>query len=118
MRDEPIISAAWIKAALVLLVAGALGVGGYLVASGADIDLPDLDLNTTTDATTIENTTLQDTIIGQPAPTTPKPKQPEPAQPAPPAAPSVQQLQQLNRCIQSAGGDIDRITACFERFTN
>lgn len=42
MREEPLISRAWIKAALVVLIAGALGVGAYLLASGADIELPDL----------------------------------------------------------------------------
>jgi hypothetical protein len=119
MREEPIISTAWIKAALVILVGGALGVGAYLLASDVDISLPDIDLDTSTTATTLEDTTLQDTTIGQQQPpiTTPKPK---PAQPAPasPAAPSIQQLQQLNRCIESASGDIDRITACFDRFTN
>jgi hypothetical protein len=82
MREEPIISGAWIKAALVVLVAGAIG--------------------------------QQEALTTPP----PKPKQPKPAQPAPPppAGPSIQQLQQLNRCIASAGGDIDRITACFDRF--
>jgi hypothetical protein len=116
MREEPIISAAWIKAALVILVAGALGVGGYLLASGVDIDVPDLDLDTTGTTTTLENTTVRDTTIGQgaPAPTAPR----QPTAPAPPTAPSIQQLQQLNRCIEAASGDIDRITACFERFTN
>jgi hypothetical protein len=121
MREEPIISGAWIKAALVVLVAGALGAGAYLLASDVDINLPDLDLNTGSTATTLEDTALQDTTIGQQEALTtppPKPKQPKPAQPAPPppAGPSIQQLQQLNRCIASAGGDIDRITACFDRF--
>jgi hypothetical protein len=115
MREEPIISAAWIKAALVILVAGALGVGGYLLASGVDIDLPDLDLDTTGTTTTLENTTVRETTIGQGAPA---PTAPPTTTPAPPAAPSIQQLQQLNRCIDAASGDIDRITACFERFTN
>ena len=120
MREEPIISAAWIKAALVILVGGALGVGGYLLASDVDVNLPDIDLDTSTTATTLEDTTLQDTTIGQRQPsttTTPKPEPTQPA-PAPPAAPSIQQLQQLNRCIESASGDIDRIPACFDRFTN
>jgi hypothetical protein len=121
MREEPIISAAWIKAALVILLAGALGVGGYLLASGVDLDLPDLDLDTAGTTTTLEDTTLRDTTIGQgePAPTAPpEPEPPQPTTPAPPAAPSIQQLQQLNRCIEAASGDIDRITACFERFTS
>ena len=42
MREDPIITGGWIKAALVVLVAGALGVGAYLLASGVDINLPDL----------------------------------------------------------------------------
>jgi hypothetical protein len=68
VREEPIISGAVVKAALVLLVAGALGVGAYaLVGGDIDVDLPDLpeiDLETTTDeATNPENTTLQDTTV-------------------------------------------------------
>jgi hypothetical protein len=42
MREEPIISGAWVKAALVILVGGALGVGAYVLVSGVDIELPDL----------------------------------------------------------------------------
>jgi hypothetical protein len=73
VREEPIISAAVVKAALVLLVAGALGVGAYaLVGGDIDVDLPDLpeiDLETTTDeGTNLEGTTLQDTTIGEGAP--------------------------------------------------
>lgn len=67
MREEPVISRAIVKAALVLLVAGGLGVGAYvLVGGGIDIDLPDLpDVETATEeATTIDDTTLQDTTIG------------------------------------------------------
>jgi hypothetical protein len=79
VREEPIISGAVVKAALVLLVAGGLGVGAYaLVGGDIDIDLPDLpeiDLETTTngEATNLEGTTLQDTTIGQgtPEPTDP-----------------------------------------------
>jgi hypothetical protein len=71
VREEPVISRAVLKAAGVILVAGALGVGAYaLVGGGIDIDLPDLpeiDLETTTggDTTEVENTTLQDTTIGE-----------------------------------------------------
>jgi hypothetical protein len=70
MREEPIISGAVVKAALVILVAGALGVGAYaLVGGGLDIDLPDLpeiDLETTTgEATDLENTTVENTTIGE-----------------------------------------------------
>jgi hypothetical protein len=43
MREDPIFSGGWIKAALVILVLGVLGVGGYLLASGIDVDLPDLN---------------------------------------------------------------------------
>ena len=72
MREDPIISGAWIKAALVLLVAGALGVGAYVLASGVDVDLPDLDLNTTGDETTnLSDTTLEDTTIGDSEPDPP-----------------------------------------------
>jgi hypothetical protein len=69
MREDPIISGAWIKAALVILVGGALGIGAYLLASGTDIDLPDLpDIDTTGSdetAVNLEDTTLADTTIGE-----------------------------------------------------
>jgi hypothetical protein len=71
VREDPLISGGLIKAALVVLVAGALGVGGYLLASGADIDLPDLpDVGTTgtEGVTNLEDTTLQDTTIGDDLP--------------------------------------------------
>jgi hypothetical protein len=71
MREEPIISGAVVKAALVILVAGALGVGAYaLVGGGIDLDLPDLpDLETIGEETTeLENTTLEDTTLGQDQP--------------------------------------------------
>jgi hypothetical protein len=71
MREEPIISRAWIKAALVLLVAGALGVGAYLLASDVEVNLPDLDLDTTGDETTLSDTTRADTTIGEPEPPPP-----------------------------------------------
>jgi hypothetical protein len=117
MREDPIISAAWIKAALVVLVAGALGVGAYLLASGVDINLPDINLDTNSTTTSLEDTTLEDTTIGQPEPTTTaKPPKQSPTTPAPPVSPSIQQLQELNRCISSAGGDIDKVTACFDKF--
>ncbi len=52
MREEPIISRAVVRAALVILVAGALGVGAYALVGGEiDVNLPDLpeiDLETTT----------------------------------------------------------------------
>ena len=78
MREEPVISRAVLKAALVILIAGALGAGAYALAGGGiDIDLPDLpDIDTIgEDTTERENTTLQDTTIGQgepePQPTDP-----------------------------------------------
>ena len=72
MREDPIISGGWIKAALVLLVAAGLGFGAYLLASGDGIDLPDIDLNTTSDETTnLSDTTLEDTTIGDSEPEPP-----------------------------------------------
>ena len=115
MREDPIISGGWIKAALVLLVAGALGVGAYLIASDVDINLPDLDLDTGTSVTTLNDTTLQDTTIG--AASVPTTTIRKPATPPGTSPPSIQELQQLNRCIEAAGGDIDEVTACFDRFT-
>jgi hypothetical protein len=76
MREDPIISGGWIKAALVLLVAGGLGVGAYLIASGDGIDLPDIDLNTTEGATTLSNTNLEDTTIGDTRPEPPATRDP------------------------------------------
>jgi hypothetical protein len=78
MREEPIISGAVLKAALVLLVAGGLGAGAYALAGGdIDVDLPDLpEIDTTTEpATTLEDTTIQDTTVGE------EPKEPVPDQP-------------------------------------
>jgi hypothetical protein len=75
MREEPIISGAVVKAALVLLVAGGIGAGAYAIAGGdIDVDLPDLpEIDTTTEpATTLEDTSLQDTTVGEePAPEQP-----------------------------------------------
>jgi hypothetical protein len=126
VREDPIISGGWIKAALVIVVAAALGVGAYVLASGANINLPDLPDVGTSAETTLSNTTLDDTTIGETT-TAPKPvPSPKPApspspkpQPAPsPAAPTIQQLQELNRCTQAANGDIDKITTCFDRFSS
>jgi hypothetical protein len=119
VRQDPIISGGWVKAALVILIAGALGVGTYVLVSGVDIDLPDLpDVDTDSAETSLSNTTLQDTTIGRPA-TKPKAQPTPKAKPAPaPANPSIEQLQELNRCTQSAAGDIDKITACLDRFTS
>jgi hypothetical protein len=71
VREEPVISGAVLKAALVILIAGALGVGAYaLVGGGIDIDLPDLpDLETTGEETTgLEDTALEDTTIAEEEP--------------------------------------------------
>ncbi len=115
MREDPIFSGGWIKAALVILVAGALGVGAYLLVSGVDINLPEIDTGTNGAQTTLSNTTLEDTTVGQPQPatTTSAPKVQKPAAPTI----GIQQLQQLNACIEAANNDIDKITACFDRFT-
>jgi hypothetical protein len=103
VREDPIISGAWIKAALVVLVAAALGFGGYLLASGVDINLPDLpDVGTNSTQTTLNDTTLQDTTIGQPEATNP----------------SIQRFQELTRCTQAANGDFKQIQKCFDRFNN
>lgn len=73
MREDPIISGGILKAALVLLVGGALGVGAYSLAGGGiDINLPDLpEIDTLGETTTLENTTLQDTTIGEETPDEP-----------------------------------------------
>jgi hypothetical protein len=78
MREEPIISGAVLKAALVLLVAGGLGAGAYAIAGGGiDVNRPDLpEIDTTTDpVTTLEETTIQDTTVGE------NPEKPVPEQP-------------------------------------
>jgi hypothetical protein len=67
VREEPVVSRAVLKAALVILVAGALGASAYALAGGGiDIDLPDLpDIDTIGEETTeLDNTTLEDTTIG------------------------------------------------------
>jgi hypothetical protein len=103
VRQDPIFSGGWIKAILVILVAGTLGAGAYVLASRVDIDLPDLpDTGTSGAETTLSNTTLEDTTISQ---------QTKPA-------PTIQRLQELNRCTEAANGDIDKITECFDRFNS
>jgi hypothetical protein len=68
VNEDPLISGGVLKAALVILVAGILGVGAYLIVGGdaIDIDLPDLpDIDTTGDTTTnLQDTELQDTTVG------------------------------------------------------
>lgn len=78
MREDPVISGGWIKAALVLLVAGGLGVGTYLLASGVDVELP--DLNQTEASTNLSDTTLADTTLGR-TQEDQQPKAPSPTDP-------------------------------------
>jgi hypothetical protein len=112
VREDPVFSGGFLKAALVILVAGALGVGAYVLASGVDIKLPDLpDVGTNDAATTLSDTTLEDTTIGEPVP---EPK----STPAPSSGPTIQDLQELGRCTQAANGDLDKINACFDRFNS
>ena len=101
MRQDPIISAGVLKAALVILVAGALGAGAYVLASGVDINLPDLPDVNTSGETTLSDTTLEDTTIGQQEPAT---------------TTRIQDLQQLGQCVQAANGDVQKVDACFDRF--
>ena len=73
MREDPVFSRGLVKAALVLLVAGALGVGAYALAGdGIDIDLPDVDLDeledpSGTEVVDLTDTELSDTTIDGPA---------------------------------------------------
>lgn len=115
MRQDPIISGGWIKAALIILVAGALGVGAYVLVSGVDINLPDLNNNSSAE-TTLSNTTLEDTTIGETTTITAKPAPARTQTSQSPASHSIQEVQQLGACTQAANGDIDKITACFDRF--
>lgn len=112
MRPDPVISGGWIKAALIALVAGALGLGAYVLASGVDIDIPDLNRSTTDTQTNLSRTNLEDTTIAQ---TTTAPKPPTATQTTP-VSHSIQALQELGRCTQAANGDLDKINACFDRF--
>lgn len=106
MRQDPIFSGGILKAALVILVAGALGVGAYVLASGVDINLPDLpDVGTSDSATTLSDTTLEDTTIA-----------PETTSTQSTVPPSIDRLRELGRCTQAANGDLDKINACFDRF--
>jgi hypothetical protein len=106
VREDPIFSGGFVKAALVILVAGALGVGAYVLASGVDINLPDLpDVGTSDSATTLSDTTLEDTTIA-----------PETTSTEAPVTPSIDRLRELGRCTQASNGDLDKINACFDRF--
>lgn len=69
MNEEPVFSGGLFKVLLVVLVAGALGAGGYALAGGGfDIDLPDLPdvetLGENTTATNLENTTIEEGDLG------------------------------------------------------
>jgi hypothetical protein len=76
VREDPIITGGWIKAALVILVAGALGVGAYVLASGVDINLPDLpNVNTGGATTSLSDTTLEGTTVSEQKP--PGPSEPD-----------------------------------------
>lgn len=109
MKTEPVISGAVLKAALVLLVAGAIGGGAYILVEGG-IDLPDIDLETTTgDVTSLEETTLEDTTIGREKPEAP-------ARPGAPFPDTLPEARKLNDCIARAGNSTDEILACLERF--
>jgi hypothetical protein len=104
MREEPVISGAVLKGALVLLVAGGLGVGAYALAGGGiDVDLPDLpEIDTTTESVTnLEETTLEATTIGD--------------EPVPQPSPQ-DDLNKLSKCIEAAGSDTDRIFACLDKY--
>jgi hypothetical protein len=65
MRDDPIISGGFFKVALIVLVAGGLGLGGYVLSGGdIGIDLPDLpEIDTAGDTTNLVETELSDTVI-------------------------------------------------------
>jgi hypothetical protein len=116
VREDPIISGGWVKAALVILVAGALGAGAYVLAAGVDVNLPDLKVGSSAE-TTLSNTTLEGTTIGQATTTaTPKPPPTKTQTSQSPASHSIAQLQELGRCTQAANGDLDKINACFDRF--
>ncbi|MGH2922898.1 MAG: hypothetical protein ACRDKH_02575 [Solirubrobacterales bacterium] len=72
MREDPVFSGGVVKAVLVVLVAGALGVGAYaIVGDGIDVDLPDVDLpeveDTGTEVVDLAETELSDTTIDGPA---------------------------------------------------
>ena len=113
MGDEPVISRAVLKAALILLVAAGLGAGAYALASGG-IDLPDIDLETTGDVTSLEDTTLQDTTIGGEEPEPERPAKPVPADT--PVPDTLPEAQRVNECVERAGNSTEKILACLEEF--
>jgi hypothetical protein len=115
MQEEPIFSGGPFKALVVLLVAAALGLGGYVLADGdIDIDLPDLpEVDTVGDGevTNFEDTTLEDTTIEGPNGVPTEVQLP----PFPTTAEEAQkQAEKLNGCIEGAGNDPEKIFACLE----
>jgi hypothetical protein len=116
MQEDPIFSGGAFKVLAVLLFAAVLGIGGYLIAGGGEIDLPDLpEVDTIGDDEVInlEETTLQDTTIEGP------PEVPTDVElpPFPTTAEEAQkQAEKLNRCIESAGNDPEKIFACLGKF--
>jgi hypothetical protein len=66
MRDDPLLSGGVFKILLVVLIAGGLGLGGFVLSGGdIGIDLPDLpEIDTAGDTTNLVDTELSDTTIG------------------------------------------------------
>lgn len=119
MQEEPVFSGGAVKVLLVLLVAAALGGGGYALAQGG-IDLPDINLDTTSGETTeLQNTNLENTTIGGDQPATTEPDAPAKPKPLPgnPGVPqAAREAQRLQDCIERAGQDSDAVFACFDEF--
>jgi hypothetical protein len=116
VREEPVISSGAVKAALLLLVLGAIGFGVYATAGGVDIHLPDINLpKNSNHVTSLSNTTLSDTTLGETAPPPAPPAKP-PAAPVPASPPGLQGAEALSRCITRAGGDTNRILTCLKRY--
>jgi len=69
MREDPVFSGGVVKVVLVLLIAGALGVGAYALAGdGIDLpDLPEVDEGGGGEAVNLQQTELSDTTIDGPA---------------------------------------------------
>jgi hypothetical protein len=114
MQEDPIFSGAAFRVLAVLLFAAVLGVGGYLIAGGGDIDidlpdLPEVDTLGEGEVTNLEDTTLQDTTIEGPPPVPTEVELP----PFPTTAEEAQKrAEKLNRCVENAGNDPEKIFAC------
>lgn len=82
MKPDPIFSGEVVKAALLFLVAIAIGGAAVAVATGSlkvslpDINLPDANTDT---VTTLQDTNLSDTTIDGPEPAEPTPAEPAPS---------------------------------------